>query len=193
MVVATEQITRLSRALDQTGAIISRVRPEQATLPTPCRSWDVRRLINHTVQSVRQFTLMITSGAKYQLSDEDVIGEDWTGAYRDAAAELNAAWARADVSAGAAAAGAEFPLEFRLDLSTVEVIVHGWDVAGATGQPTDLDSELGRFALEWGRSNLKPEFRGEEGSGKAFGPEVGVPHSAPLYDRLAGFFGRTPH
>jgi hypothetical protein len=27
-------------------------------------------------------------------------------------------------------------------------------------------------------------------SGRAFGPEVPVPDSAPLYDRLAAFFGR---
>ena len=38
-----------SRALDQTGAIVARVRPEQAAMPTPCRSWDVRALVNHVV------------------------------------------------------------------------------------------------------------------------------------------------
>jgi hypothetical protein len=38
--------------------------------------------------------------------------------------------------------------------------------------------------------NLKPQFRGDEESGRAFGPKVPVPDDAPLYDRLAAFFGR---
>jgi hypothetical protein len=38
------------------------------------------------------------------------------------------------------------------------------------------------------KDNLKPEFRGS-----AFGPEVSVPDDAPIYDRLAGFFGSRPN
>ena len=47
-------------------------------------------------------------------------------------------------------------------------------------------------ALAWGRETLKPEFRGDEDSGKAFGPEVAVPSDSPSYTRLAAFFGRDP-
>jgi hypothetical protein len=36
---------------------------------------------------------------------------------------------------------------------------------------------------------LRPEFRGPD---KAFGVEVPVPDDAPVYDRLAGWFGRDP-
>ena len=46
----------LERTLQQTGAIVARVRPEQATLPTPCASWDVRALVNHVVHDLEQFT-----------------------------------------------------------------------------------------------------------------------------------------
>ena len=42
-------------------------------------------------------------------------------------------------------------------------------------------------ALAWGHESLKPEIRGQ-----AFGPELSVPENAPIYDRLAGFFGRPP-
>jgi len=41
--------------------------------------------------------------------------------------------------------------------------VHGWDVATATGQPTDLDPEVGQLGLDWGRENLKFQFRGDPG------------------------------
>jgi hypothetical protein len=63
-----------------------------------------------------------------------------------------------------------------------------FDVARATGQSTDLDPELGEQALAWGRANLKPEFR-RPGT---FAPEVPVPGTAPIYDRVAGWFGRDP-
>jgi hypothetical protein len=84
------------------------------------------------------------------------------------------------------------PTPWRLGQQITDLAVHGWDVAKATGQSTDLDPEVGRLALDWGRENLKPEFRGDEASGQSFGFEVAVADDAPLYDRLAAFFGRDP-
>lgn len=67
--------------------------------------------------------------------------------------------------------------------------MHGWDLAQATGQQADLDPALARHALSWSRQMLRPEFRGPD---KAFGREVAVPADAPIYRRLAGWFGRDP-
>jgi hypothetical protein len=53
----TGSIPLLARTLAQTDAIVARVRPEQATLPTPCGAWDVRALVNHVVHDVQQFTV----------------------------------------------------------------------------------------------------------------------------------------
>ena len=86
----------------------------------------------------------------------------------------------------------EVPATWLVNQQIADLAVHGWDIARATGQSTDLDPELGQVALAWARENLQPQFRGAEGSGRAFGPEVPVPDSAPLYDRLAAFFGRDP-
>ena len=86
----------------------------------------------------------------------------------------------------------EVPATWILGQHVADVVVHGWDLAKATGQSTDLDPELGQFALDWAKESLKPEFRGDEESGRSFGPEVPVAADAPLYDRLAGFFGRNP-
>jgi hypothetical protein len=52
-----------------------------------------------------------------------------------------------------------------------------------------LDPALAEHALRWSRGMLRPEFRGPD---KAFGVEVPVPDDAPVYDRLAGWFGRNP-
>src|SRR6266702_3124187 len=90
---AADPIDQLSRALDQTSAIISRIQPDQTMLPTPCTAWDVRALVNHVVHDVQQFTAM-AKGGKYQQQDSDVIGDDWIGAYRYGADSLLGAWRR---------------------------------------------------------------------------------------------------
>jgi uncharacterized protein (TIGR03086 family) len=191
-VAESEWIDRLSRAIDQAGAVISRIRPEQATLPTPCQAWDVRALVNHLVHDLQQFKAM-ASGGRYAKDDSDVIDEDWIGTYRAAAGALLEAWSREGaldrtlhLSMG------DVPATWSVGQQVADVVVHGWDIAKATGQPTELDPELGRVALEWGRENLKPQFRGDEESGKVFGTEVAVSEDAPVYEQLAGWFGRDP-
>jgi uncharacterized protein (TIGR03086 family) len=187
-----DPVALLARALDQTGALIARVRPEQASLPTPCRSWDVRDLVNHVVQDVQQFTAR-ASGKDWEPHDADLLGDDWAGAWQAAADALLAAWRREGaLDRTVTLPFGEVPATWQVDQQIADLAVHGWDLARATGQPTDLDPELGRLALSWGRENLKPQFRGDEASGHAFGPEVPVPTDAPLYDRLAAFFGRDP-
>lgn len=139
----------LSRALDQTGALIAQIRPGQETLPTPCRSWDVRALVNHVVDEMHQFA-KVTAGGERRHLGVDVIGEDWSGAYREAAQALLAAWRQSGaleqtqrLSIGEVDAG------WAVGQHITELSVHAWDIAKATGQPTDLDPELGQLALDW--------------------------------------------
>jgi uncharacterized protein (TIGR03086 family) len=188
----TGSIALLARTLAQTEAIVAGVRPEQATLPTPCASWDVRALVNHVVHDVQQFTVTV-QGGEWDPEDGDDVGDDRAGAYRQGASSLLAAWRRPDaLERTVRLPSGELPATWRIGQQIADLAVHGWDIAKATGQPTDLDPEVGQFALDWGRENLKPEFRGDEASGRSFGPEVAVADDAPLYDRLAGFFGRDP-
>jgi uncharacterized protein (TIGR03086 family) len=185
-----DPVDGLSRAVDQTEAIISRVRPDQATLPTPCSSWDVQALADHVVHDVRRFTAR-ASGDEFDAakSERSSIGEDWVGGYRRAADSLLEAWRKEGaVDRTVELPFGTFPATWFVGQQVADLVVHGWDIAKATGQPTELDPELGQFALEWGRENLRPEFRGKD-----FGPEVPVPDDAPLHDRLAGFFGRDPN
>jgi len=73
-----------------------------------------------------------------------------------------------------------------------ELAVHTWDIARATGKSEDLDASVAEYGLVWAKQNLRPQFRGPEDEGKGFGPEVPVPDDAPIYERLAGWFGRDP-
>jgi uncharacterized protein (TIGR03086 family) len=68
-----------------------------------------------------------------------------------------------------------------------EVVAHGWDLAVATGQPAELDPELGAFALEVSRRSLPAGGR----DGIPLGPVVEAPAGAGVYAQLAAWLGRT--
>jgi uncharacterized protein (TIGR03086 family) len=173
----------LDRALDQAGAVIGRIRPDQAVLPTPCRSWDVRALVGHVVGEVAGFAGVAAPE----------VADDRDGAYRVAADALRERWRRPGALAGTVSlAMGEVPAAWVIDQQVTELAVHAWDLATATGQPTDLDPRVGRRALEFLRANLRPEHRGDEASGRRMGLEAPVAADAPLYDRLAAVAGRTP-
>jgi uncharacterized protein (TIGR03086 family) len=188
----TEPVDLLQRALDQTGAIVAGIRDDQEHLPTPCRSWDVAELVAHLVHDLSQFTARASGGTPDWSAPRAAFDGEAVDAYRAGAAGLVQAWRDAgDLGGTVDLPGmGEVARRFPVDQQIVELAVHGWDLAVATGQSTHLDPEVGETALAWAAATLRPQFRGSEDEGKAFGPEVEVAQDATLYDRLAGFFGR---
>jgi uncharacterized protein (TIGR03086 family) len=173
----------LVRALDQAHAVIAAIRPEQADLPTPCRSWNVSQLTNHVILDTSQFTETARGGA-YQPGEGHLEPSSWTAAFEHGAAGLLAAW-REQVPLDEAKTN-------RVSHQITEFAVHSWDIARATGQTRPLDEEIAAHALAWAQRSLKPEHRGDEARGMAFGPEVPASPDAPAADRLAAFSGRRP-
>jgi uncharacterized protein (TIGR03086 family) len=168
----------LERTLGQTESIIAEIRPEQATLPTPCPQWTVRDVVQHVVGSdLRNFTAVARGETTDWLAPPEPLGEDWVRQFRAGAHELFATWGRSNAPPGPA------------DQQIAELAVHGWDLTTATGVGVPLDEELAEHALAWSQDMLRPQHRGPD---KAFGREVPVPADAPAYARLAGWFGRDP-
>jgi len=73
-------------------------------------------------------------------------------------------------------------------INFVDVLVHGWDLARATGQDVELPPHLAEPALQFSRGLVNDELRGAG----AFGPELLVPANTPASYRLVAFLGRTP-
>jgi uncharacterized protein (TIGR03086 family) len=143
----------------------------------------VHALIGHVVHDVRQYTSVARGGA-YQPGVDEVTPAGWTQAFRDGAGQLLTAWAE------------HASLDDRdlqgIDHQTTEFAVHAWDLARATGRPLNLDDTVVERALHWASGRLRPEHRGSEEAGRAFGPEVTAQPGASAADRLAAFFGRDP-
>jgi uncharacterized protein (TIGR03086 family) len=75
-----------------------------------------------------------------------------------------------------------------LGMHVVETLVHGWDLAKATGQPTDIKPDL--CAIAW--DNVRGVNDDLRGAGRPFGPAVDVPGDASATDRLVAWLGRQP-
>jgi uncharacterized protein (TIGR03086 family) len=71
-----------------------------------------------------------------------------------------------------------------------ELVVHGWDVARATGRAYDCSPELADAAHSFLAQFASPDA--PAGPDVAFGPSLPVPDGAPLLDRVLALAGRDP-
>jgi uncharacterized protein (TIGR03086 family) len=184
----TATLAQLDQALAATGRIVAGVTPDQWALPSPCVDWDVRQVTNHLVGGLRIFTA--------QLTDETVPGDhdghDWLSpspvdAY-DAAAELDQkAWRGedADLRVFDLAFG-RVPAAMALVVHLTEVVVHGLDLAVATGQEHLVDEELAARLLATMRAMGTDAFRVPG----IFGPELTAAEAAPAHRQLLAYLGR---
>jgi len=188
-------LTPLASALDGTGQLVAAVSEEQWDLPTPCTDWTVRQLVNHLVGGDRLTTLVLRGAALSPLDQlgsrgsVDQLGDDPATAYRTSADELLAALRAPDVldRAHTLPVGT-LPGPAVVHVRTVETLVHGWDLARATGRPPPWADELVEQELEFSRDLLRrlPEGR------QPFAPSQPVDGDAPAIDRLAALLGRAP-
>ncbi len=182
----------MAAAFASTREIMLKVTSGQFDAPTPCASWDVRALINHTIGALHFFAGAVAGEPPTGSTEQDYTAGDPLSAFDAGITATLQAFAAPDVGAR------EFTLPFGTvpgsalaRMAAVDAFVHGWDLAKATGQSTDLAPGLAEELLAGLRQMPGGPPRGADGEGP-FGPEVEVPESAPAADRLAGFLGRTP-
>ena len=88
------------------------------------------------------------------------------------------------------AGGIELPGEQAGIVALDELVLHGWDVARASGQPYEPDPALLEIVHDFVAQFSGPGM--DEQREGLFGPEVEVPADAPLLDRVLGLAGRDP-
>jgi uncharacterized protein (TIGR03086 family) len=162
----------VTRGLDQLGALLSAVTPEDAGRATPCSEWTVADLSDHIVNSVAGMATMARGGEP-----------DWAASthHDDPASALDRE-GRGLVEALEAGRGA-----FPEGMAAAELAVHTYDLTTALGGATaDLDPEVAEVGHAFMTSTMKDDMRGE-----AFGPEQSAPANADAYQRIAAFAGRS--
>lgn len=184
----------LAAAFASTRAVLANVTADQYDEKTPCASWDVRALINHIVGGSHWFAATVRAGAPPAAGSEapDFTVGDPLAAFDEGIAASVAAFA----DPGAAGRTVrlpfgEMPAAAFMRIAATDIFTHGWDLARATGQDSDLNPELAAQLLAGARQAMSDSFRGPDPT-SPFGPAVEVPESAPAADQLAGFLGRQP-
>ena len=183
---------RLEQAFTTTRRILAGVTRDQLDGPTPCASWDVRVLVNHIIGGSFWFADTIATGGADTLPTRDYTGGNLVGSYDEGIrATLAGFGAPGALEAIIRLPFGEFPCARYMSLATNDTFVHGWDLAKATGQPSDLDPSLALELLDESRRAIPDAFRGPDGDAP-FGSVVEIADSAPAADRLAAFLGRHP-
>jgi uncharacterized protein (TIGR03086 family) len=181
------------RAMAQTEAIVVAVEPSQLGLPTPCAEYDVRALLSHMVGGLNRVAIVGEGGdalARPARADDVHDDDGWLAAYQAASRRARQAWSDdAKLDALVEVPWGKIPGRFAIAGYVQEILTHGWDLAQATGQPTERDPELALFALTGAKRILPPETRGDD---IPFGPVIPVPPDAAPYAQLAAWLGRQP-
>jgi uncharacterized protein (TIGR03086 family) len=179
-------LVRLAASVPITGNLVGAVEPEQWASPTPCPEWTVRDLVNHLVLGHRRFAAALTGGTP-PAPGHDLLLDDPGTAYRSSAEAMLAAFhAEGALERPMTIPAGTLPGRVACELRVVEALVHGWDLARATGRPLEFPAELVEESIAFSRLQLGrvPADR------TPFGPSQPVTDDAPALDRLAALLGR---
>ncbi len=169
------------------AALIDETSSDLLGAPTPCPAWVVRDLLAHVVAGNVKYT-EIARGRDWARGAPDVeLDDDPAAMYRRTIDAMLEAWDRPGVlERETPLPVGRGPAEAALYLHLGETLVHGWDLAMATGQQPAFDDDVVEASLSQFMSWLPPQRPPESpfSNARVLGEEA-----APL-DRLAGFLGR---
>lgn len=175
-----DRYRRLSRRF---ADLVAAVPPDRWDDPTPCEDWSVRQLVGHVVQTQSIFRKLV---GREQIATPDV-ATDPAGAWEAARTVILAdledpqrATAEFDGVTGRST------FERAVDrFLCIDLVVHGWDLARATGQDDRIPPE--DLAHVRAHTEALSDLLRSPG---AFGPPVEPPAGADEQTRLLAFLGR---
>ncbi|ANZ40692.1 TIGR03086 family protein [Lentzea guizhouensis] len=180
---------RYNARADAFEAKVANVEPEQWDDPSPCAEWTVRGVVDHVID---MHGVMV--GRPIPRTGDPLA--DFREARRQVQAALDdPASATTEVPTPA---GPMTVIDHIDQVLSDDMVLHGWDLARATGQDETIpDSDVRRL---WDIATSLPaeiieKARTPGGFGpgiEVYGPEVQVPDGASLQDRLLGYVGRDP-
>jgi len=171
--------------------VLGGVHREHLTKPTPCRDWTVGQLLAHIDGLTQAFTAAaakdlgpLTDNAPRTPDAEPSAG--WATRIPRQVEALVRAWHRSEAWEGSTrAGGVDLPGEAAGLVALDELVLHGWDLARATGQAYEVDQASARAVLTFVRES-------QGGQDGIFGPPLEVPQDADTFDQALRLAGRDP-
>ncbi|EHR53139.1 TIGR03086 family protein [Saccharomonospora marina XMU15] len=182
----------ISRAAREFAEIVRAVPADKLAAATPCEEYDVRGLCNHLLFWMPRLLAAAAKRPPEPLGEGERAAELVVGDWADllAAEAVELAEALRDPAAwqgSTSIAGGDLPAAMVGRMALCELVVHGWDLATATGVPARYESGAAEAAEQVMREI------GEQGRQlKAFGPEVPLGDDASVLDRVVALSGRDP-
>ncbi len=183
-------LTLHQHALDATHSVVAGIGGLDWDAATPCSEWNVRALLNHVV-SGNWWAARLAAGATIaevgRELDGDQLGTDPLGSYN------HSAIAAASAFAAPGALVASCAVSYGPVTGTVyaghrflDVLIHGWDLAVATGQEPTLPADLVTGCWHV----LEPQLDMLRASGM-FGADLQISANADSETRLLRTLGRS--
>lgn len=184
-----------ARAVAATRRVLAGIRPDQWANRVETASTDVRTLTNHVVVETDWVAPLLAGESPDEVRQRfpyrtEAFAADPVADYDRASAAATAAFSEAGAMAARCEIGAPgVPAESRSGRELcgsrfVDVLVHGWEIAKATGQDASLDPDLAKAAYDV----IEPEIRELFEHGVIRQP-LDVPAGADPQTRLLALFG----
>ncbi|MGH2758393.1 MAG: TIGR03086 family metal-binding protein [Actinomycetota bacterium] len=183
----------LEAAVSSTDHVVKGIRGKDLAVSTPCSEWNVKQLMNHVVGTLwladglfndRKPRYAVAPGA---LPKSDLVGDDPAKAYAKASrVALDAAAADGAIGGTHDTPLGMMPGVALAGFTTMDVLVHGWDLAQATGQSTDPDDDLVALVTAFAKQAITDATRAP-----TIGPAVRAPRGATPIQKLVAYLGRT--
>ncbi|MFE1837086.1 TIGR03086 family metal-binding protein [Streptomyces sviceus] len=157
---------------------------------TPCAEYDVKELVNHLFQVIAQFQrLAAKEPSDFGEVAADRVGEgpDWRERFAVEADRLVSAWSAPGAEEGTTGA-MDMPARLVGSMALLDLTVHVWDLARATGQEYGAPDEAVVAELTGAVAELAPTAR----KMGVFGEPVAVAEGASAFERLLAGTGRDP-
>lgn len=160
--------------------------------PTPCAGMNTRDLVNHWVlysaYGLEKRALRQPLPAAWQTRDF-VAEPGWADAYAAQLDRAVAAWADPEVWDGDIELGEGYaqPAAEIAGMLLLELALHGWDAAKATGQEAVFPDDTAKAVLHLVEEYAEP-YREYDG----FAAPVSLPADASPWDRALALSGRDP-
>jgi uncharacterized protein (TIGR03086 family) len=179
----------LTPAARRMAGLVGAVSDGALARPTPCERYTVGDLLDHIAGGALAFT---AAAAKQPLEggpsgNAANLASDWRARIPRDVLALATAWREPEAWTGmTGAGGVDLPGEVAGVVALDELLIHGWDLAKATGQPANYEGPEVEAVYAMVR-----QFR-SSGIEGLFGPAVEVPEDASLFDKVLGVAGRDP-
>ncbi|MBQ1038827.1 TIGR03086 family metal-binding protein [Micromonospora sp. C81] len=149
-------------ALDWVSDLATRVPVECFGTPTPCEDFDVRSLLGHLIGTAYRglATARCTPMRDIPHVVDDVPDAELASTYARLAASIRTAWIPLAAAEEVRAPWGTCSAMQAAQGFTVETITHGWDLAVATGQPSDAPNGIAGRSLSYAGAVVPDRLRG---------------------------------